>query len=159
MSESEEKYKSWVENRGLDLEFTESRAADRKAEGSRPSPQQKKLEERIERLSEQVNELSRLSNVRLEKLTIKLRMMDEKFEAFSSDLQKKIGVINMRSSERPRMDLKIEELIEKHNQVVRTFESRLNQLKKVVEGQEIELYKAANELQEARKELARLKRL
>jgi hypothetical protein len=41
---------------------------------------------------------------------------------------------------------------------VRTFENRLGQLKRIVENQEVELYKLVAELQEARKELARLKR-
>ncbi len=118
----------------------------------------RKVEDRFQGLSEQINELSRLMSLKTERMSIKIKLIEERHQTFVEDFQQRMTAVNVKMSDKPRMDMKIEELIERQNQAVRTFENRMTQLKRVVENQEAELYKVMNELQEARKEIARLKR-
>jgi hypothetical protein len=118
----------------------------------------RKQNARFEKISEQINELSKLMNLKTERTAIKVKLLEERHQAFMEEVQQRLTNIAVKASDKPRIDFKIEEMLEKHNQVIRTFENRLNQLKRIVENQEVELYKATAELQEARKEIAKLKR-
>ncbi|MEQ1878098.1 MAG: hypothetical protein ABL958_15755 [Bdellovibrionia bacterium] len=156
--------KEWLRPRKAteDLEFIDTDPGDELADAPErrqlPVKNPKKLEERVQGLSDQMNELSRLLALKTEKMSIKIRLLEERQQGFIEDFQKKLTSFNVRMSDKPRVDIMVQEIIEKHNQIVRTFENRLGQLKRVVENQEAELYKIMNELQEARRELSRLKR-
>jgi chromosome segregation ATPase len=137
-----------------DLDFDESEPT--------PAPRAKsdtrKTEDRVNAMGEQINELSRLLALKAERMSIKIKLIEERQQSYIEEFQKKLTTLNVKLSDKPRVDIMVQEIVEKHNQVIRTFENRLGQLKRVVENQEAELYKVMNELQEARRELARLKR-
>ncbi len=56
-------------------------------------------------------------------------------------------------------DAKIQELVDRHNQLVQSFEVRITQMQKVMAEQEMQLMTSRSELKEAQRELARMKRL
>ncbi|HEX4925599.1 MAG TPA: hypothetical protein VFV50_16005 [Bdellovibrionales bacterium] len=142
------------------VDYVESAPAPSRAPEARAKPylDARKIEERFQMVADQLNEISRIMALRTERLAVKIKLLEERQANFIEDFQKRLTSLTTKALSGARVDVKVAELIEKHNQVVRTFENRLSQLKRVVENQEIELYKAANELQEARKELAKLKR-
>lgn len=148
--------KDWVRpKRQLDgLDFEESE----QPQPATPRTDARKADQKVNALGEQINELSRILALKTERMSIKIKLLEERQQAFVEEFQQKMTSMNVKLSDRPRVDIMVQEIIERHNQVVRTFENRLGQLKRVVENQEVELLKAMNELSEARKELARLKR-
>ncbi len=120
--------------------------------------QNRKIDERLDILSARIEELTKLLNMKTERLGVKQRMIEERHEEMTQDFQKRLMAVLSRSVDMPRMELKIQELLEHQNQMVRNFENRLNHLKRVTENQELQLFKATAELDEARREIMKLKR-
>lgn len=118
----------------------------------------RKLEERLEIFSSRLEELTKLINLKTERLSVRQRMNEERQDEMAIDFQKRLTTLVTKSAEMPKMELKIQELIERQNQVIRNFENRMNHFRKVIENQEIQMYRALTELEEARREIARLKR-
>ena len=119
----------------------------------------RKFEERLEIISSRLEELTKLINLKTERLSVRQRMFEERQDEVASDFQKRLTSMVARYSEMPKIELKIQELLERQNQVIRTFESRMNHFRKVIDNQESQLFRALTELEEARREIARLKRL
>jgi len=94
---------------------------------------QKKLEERISILASNLEELTKLINMKTERLAVKMRMVEERQEEFIQDVQKRLLALNVRGAETAKLDLKIQELLERQNQMVRNFENRINQMKRALE--------------------------
>lgn len=119
----------------------------------------KRLEDRLDVLNQKFEDLAKLMTMKTERLMVKVRMMEERQGEFIMDTQKKLTTMVTRSAEGPKMEMRVQELLEKHNQVVRAFENKINQIKRLVDQQEVTLFKAMGELEESRREIARLKRL
>ncbi|MGE3972953.1 MAG: hypothetical protein AB7F59_00350 [Bdellovibrionales bacterium] len=119
----------------------------------------RRAEERMDILTQKLEELAKLMTMKTERLMVKVRLMEERQNEFIMDTQKKLTGMVTRSAELPRVEMRMHEVIEKHNQVVRAFENKINQIKRLVDQQEVQLFKAMGELEESRKEIARLKRL
>jgi len=62
-------------------------------------------------------------------------------------------------AERRLQDNKIQEMVDRHNQVLQVYETRLSKVQKLVHEQEVQLMGAKGALEEARREIVRLKRL
>lgn len=83
--------------------------------------------------------------------------MDEKMDLVSQELKTKQGQLAAKISERTLMDHKIESMLERHNQVIRTFENRLSTMQKLLDEQELHNRNLTAALQEARREIVRSK--
>jgi len=119
----------------------------------------KRLEARVDVLGQKFEDLAKLMTMKTERLMVKVRLMEERQTEFIMDTQKKITGMVTRSADVPKMEMRVQELLEKHNQVIRTFENKISQIKRLVDQQEISLFKALAELEDSRREIARLKRL
>ena len=119
----------------------------------------RKFEERLEIFSSRLEELTKLINLKTERLGVRQRMTEERQDEISQDFQKRLTAVITKSAEMPKMQLKIEELLDRQNQVIRNFENRMNHFRKVIENQEVQMFRALTELEEARREIARLKRV
>lgn len=76
-----------------------------------------------------------------------------------NDLNGRFGQLNSRIVSKNLGDTKLEQMLEKHNEIVLAFESKLNQLQKTLSNQEMQLMNYKSALQNAQAEIARLKRL
>lgn len=119
----------------------------------------KRNEERLDVLNQKFEDLAKLMTMKTERLMVKVRMMEERQNEFIMDTQKKLTGMVTRSAELPKLEMRMQEVLEKHNQVIRTFENKINHIKRIVDQQEISLFKAIAELEESRREIARLKRI
>jgi hypothetical protein len=63
-----------------------------------------------------------------------------------------------RLNERKLSENVVKEMVDRHGQVVQTFETRLQQFQKVMADQEMQLMHARSELKQALLELERLKK-
>jgi chromosome segregation ATPase len=75
------------------------------------------------------------------------------------DLQARFQNLNLRINDRANTDKSLERVIEKHNMIVRRFESRMMQLQKVIDEKDVQLLNMKALLDEARQDLSRLKKL
>jgi len=133
-------------------------------ERSRPLTQEshsqiRKIEERMDVLSSHLEELTKLINLKTEKVAIKQKTLEERQEEMIQDFQKRLIAVITKSAELPKLEVRIQELIERQNHAMRNFESRMNHFRKITENHESQLFRVLTEVEELRREIARLKRL
>lgn len=107
----------------------------------------------------QVNEFIKSSQMKFERLQQAVVKLEQNDQALNLESAQRISQISNRMGERKVMDMKIQEMIDRHNSVLRSYEVRFNQLQKLMADKEAMLVSAQGSLNEAKMEIARLKRL
>lgn len=115
------------------------------------------LEARVENHSTQLNELNKNLQLKFSRNDQRFTRIEEKVEMVAQELKAKQSQLAAKISERTLMDHKIESMLERHNQVIRTFENRLSSMQKLLDEQELHNRNLVAALQDARREIARLK--
>lgn len=117
------------------------------------------LAENMNKIVSQVNEFIKSSQVKFERMQQALQKLEQNDQALSVDATQKISALHTRLGDRRSMDYKIQEMIDRHNSVLRSHEVRMAQLQKLVSEKEAQAIAAQSALNEAKMEIARLKRL
>ena len=119
----------------------------------------KEFDARIETTNSRLNEFASATKLKFERINSSNQRLDEMIKNTLQDLNTKQSQIISRVNERKVGDAKIQDLVDRHNQLVLSFEVRLNQMQKLVSEQEMHLMSSREELKEAQREIARLKRV
>lgn len=119
----------------------------------------KEFEAKIEQTSSRLNEFANAAKLKIERLTGATQRLDEIIKSGIQDLNGKQAQLISKVNERKVGDMKIQELVDRHNQLVQSFEVRLNQMQKIISEQEMQLLGSRSEIKEAQREIARMKRL
>ena len=114
---------------------------------------------RMDQMAAQVNELSRDSVSRLDRYEKQLLRLEDGIQRLTGDTSSRLASLAARVNERKVSDSKLQDLIDRHNLLVRNFENRLSSLQKLAGDQEQALLSAFAALEDARADLARLKRM
>jgi chromosome segregation ATPase len=117
------------------------------------------MENRTEALNSKMEELSRSVHNRLERFSQVIQRIEENQSQQQQETTARFAQIAARVNERKIGDTKVQELVDRHNTIVRNFENRLLSLQRLVSEQEMALHNAQASLEEARSEIIRLKRL
>ena len=96
---------------------------------------------------------------RFDRIQQHMQRQDSQIQANTQDVHNKLAKVVSRLNERLTSDAKIEELMDRQQQVIQGFELRLSQMQKIINEQELMLAAARSELKEAQREITRLKRL
>ncbi len=116
-------------------------------------------ERRLDQLTARQNELSRDSQSRLDRLDNQMIRLEDGISRLTNDTSQRVAALAARINERKVNDTKVQDLMDRHNLMVRNFENRLSAMQKLAADQEQALLSAFAALEDARAELARLKRL
>ena len=116
------------------------------------------LSESLSKIVSQINEFMKSSQVKFERLSAGIQRLEQGHQALNTDAVQKLGQLHNRFAERKTMDLKIQEMMDRHNSVLRSFEMRLGQMHKVLSEKEAQLLQSQSALNDAKMEIARLKR-
>lgn len=119
----------------------------------------KELEAAIETQGGRQKDVQEGLKNRFERIQQHLQRQDAQIQTNSQDVHNKLAKVVSRLNERITSDAKIEELMDRQQQVIQGFELRLSQMQKIINEQELMLAAARSELKEAQREIARLKRL
>lgn len=119
----------------------------------------KEFESRLEVMTSKVDEMTKQNKVRFERVQGHFQRQTELLTNGLSDVHSKIAQVVSRVNERRVEDNIVKEMVERHAHVVTTFETRMQQLQKVISEQEMQLMGARSELRAAIQEIARLKKL
>ena len=106
----------------------------------------------------QINEFIRSSQAKFDRINQALQKLEANDQALNIEAAQKITQIHNRLGERKTMDLKVQEMIDRHNSVLRSYEVRLTQMQKLLSEKEAQLVSAQSALNETKMEIARLKR-
>ncbi len=123
----------------------------------------RRLEKRFENLASEtrakMDEMARQMNSRNEGANQRISQVEAGIDALAQDLRAKYSHLTSKVTERNLMDMKTQALVDRNTQLMRQFEMRVGQLQKVVEEQEFQILNYQAALEEARRELAKLKKL
>lgn len=117
------------------------------------------VEKRVDATQNQIQELARGTTTRMERFGTSISRMEEMLAQNHQENTAKFAHIVAKVNERKVTDSKVQELLDRHNHIVRSFENRLLSLQRLVSEQEMALHNSQAALEEARNEIARLKRL
>lgn len=121
--------------------------------------QNQALAEQLNKMVGTINELIKSSNVRFEKQNQQLTRLEQSHNGLAMEAGQKITQLTSRVNERKSLDLKVQEMVDRHNNVIKSFEVRMNHLQKLLSEKEAQMHNAQTALNEAKMEIARLKRL
>lgn len=121
--------------------------------------QHRELKEDFAKMGSDLEEFKRSTGHRLDKLTQQVARLEGIQGKLHQEVTLRVSQLHTRLGERQTMDLKIQEMIERHQAMIRSSEIRLQQLQKILAEKEAQLLSAQISLNEARTEIARMKRL
>lgn len=117
------------------------------------------LAEQLNKVVATVNELIKTSNVKFEKQSHLLSRLEQSHNGLATEAGQKITQLSQRINERKSLDLKVQEMVDRHNNVIKSFEVRMNHMQKLLAEKEAQMITAQAALNEAKMEIARLKRM
>jgi hypothetical protein len=106
-----------------------------------------------------VNEWIKTSNLKFEKQNALLNRLEQSHNGLATEAGQKIGQLTAKANERRSIDLKVQEMVDRHNNVIKSMEVRMNHMQKLLVEKEAQMVSAQAALNEAKMEIARLKRL
>jgi hypothetical protein len=118
----------------------------------------KKMDDRFNQLNDHVQEAVKTMALKVDKVTLKSTQLDQRLESFVQDTRSKHAALAGKVTERSLIEGEVHSLLERHNLIVRSFETRLNQMQKVIENQQMQLMNSQAFIEEARRELAKFKK-
>ena len=117
------------------------------------------LAENMNKVVSQINEFIKGSQAKFDRIQQSLQKLEQNDQVVHNDANQKIAAMSTRLGERKSMDYKIQEMIDRHNSVLRSYEVRLGQLQKLLSEKEAQMIATQSALNETRMEIARLKRM
>jgi chromosome segregation ATPase len=107
----------------------------------------------------QVNEYIKSSQVRFDRIHTSMKQLENNEKADYSEVGQRLSHVHQRLNERKSMDAKVQEMIDRHNGVLRSYEVRMNHLQKLLAEKDAQVVSAQTAINEAKMEISRLKRL
>ncbi|XGC80298.1 hypothetical protein ACES2L_13280 [Bdellovibrio bacteriovorus] len=121
--------------------------------------QNQALADQLNKVVATVNELIKTSNMKFEKQASLVSRLEQSHNGLATEAGQKITQLAQRVNERKSLDLKVQEMVDRHNNVIKSFEVRMNHLQKLLAEKEAQMISSQAALNEAKMEIARLKRL
>lgn len=119
----------------------------------------------LKELRGQTQNLEKRMDLEFSQNDAQLRMLNEHFAGLCESITNRITEIEgqLREYQTEKLDQdhvnqKIEDLIERHNQIVRNFENKMVHLTRVLSDQEMQILNSKAALEEAAQEISRLKK-
>lgn len=119
----------------------------------------RKLEGKMTRSAEALGEVEQKGQQRFERALRGSQRTEQAQTAEIAQLKQQIAGLIGRLSERKVMETKIFEMIDRHNSVLKNFEHRMSQMKKILMEKEALIAKITASLNESKQDIARMKRL
>lgn len=117
------------------------------------------MAEELRKLSAQTGEFIKTSHLRTEKLQQQLLRLEQGHNGLVQETGQRMTQIGQRFAERKSVDTKIQEMVDRHTNVIKSFEVRMHHLQRLLAEKEGQLVGAQAAINEAKMEIARLKRL
>lgn len=113
------------------------------------------FESKLEMTNTRLTELVQATRSRLERMGTHSQRLESIVRDGLKDLQEKHLGLSGKVSERRLSDSKVQELVDRHHQVIQNFEMKMQQMQKIMSEQELQLMNAKSAMQEAQREIAR----
>ncbi|MGZ3770736.1 MAG: hypothetical protein ACXVCP_06135 [Bdellovibrio sp.] len=121
--------------------------------------QNQALVDQLNKIVSTVNELIKSTNIKFEKQAHLVNRLEQSHNGLATEAGQKITQLAQRVNERKSLELKVQEMVDRHNNVIKSFEVRMNHMQKLLAEKEAQMISAQTALNEAKMEISRLKRL
>ena len=106
------------------------------------------MDKRTETLAFKMEELARSVHTRMERFGQKLKSFEEAQSVSQNESAKRFAAVVAKVNERKATDAKIQDMIDRHNTIVRNFENRLHSMQRLISEQQMTLHNAQAALAE-----------
>jgi chromosome segregation ATPase len=117
------------------------------------------LSEQLAHVVSQVNEFIRMSQTKFEKLQQMIQRQEQNQNETTMETAQKLGMMHARLTENKGLEGKVQTMVDRHQQVLRSYEVRMSQLQKLIAEREADLVEAQAFMNETKMEISRLKRM
>ncbi len=117
------------------------------------------LQDQINKITTALNELIKNTNLKFERTHQSVARLEQSHNGLAYETGQKVTQLSQKIAERKAMDAKIQEMVDRHNNIVKSFEVRMNHLQKLLADKEAQMSLTQSALNETKMEIARLKRL
>lgn len=117
----------------------------------------KELEAKIEAAGSRVEDMLRAAKTRIDRVGAATQRLEEMSKMKFQEMTAKVSTLAGKVTERKVTDTKIEQMVGRYNQSIQSFELRTQQLQKLISEQEMQIHNYKSALNEAQREIARLK--
>lgn len=97
--------------------------------------------------------------LRLEKNLQRIQQLEEKVNHLVAESKERFSQIGTKVKDNQRNEMRMESLVERHQQVVQSFELKLAKAQRLIDNQSLQLAKQTEMIAESRREIEKLKRL
>ena len=139
-------YETAEHTKDLEKKFIELRSAYRE------------MREAMVRWTAHLEEMQQSWGLKFERLTQQVSRLEDVQKKVAGDVTQKVSQLHMKVGERGTYDRKVQDMVDRHQAVLRASESRLSQMLKVINEKEAQLLSAQIALNDAKAEIARLKK-
>ena len=113
----------------------------------------------MEELKSQFQELQSSTKLRLDRMQNTIQKWEQSHSDLSHEVASKISLLLQKLNEQKKFDQKVQDIIDRHNNLLKGYEVRMNQLQKLLQQKESDFAEALSALKEAKSEIALLKRV
>jgi len=107
----------------------------------------------------QINDFIKMSQAKMDRTLAQVRQIEVSQQALSGDVAQRLTHLHQRLNERKTSEAKMQEMMDRHNGILRSYEVRMSQLQKLIAEKEHQALMSQAAFNEAKMELARLKRM
>jgi chromosome segregation ATPase len=117
-----------------------------------------RLQDQMTRMGTHLTENSKSQQVKFDRLGQSLTRIDQNHSEMIREINEKLATVNGKLAERKAYEFKSQEVIEQQAQMLKSYEARIMKLQKILNEKEAQITTMSGFLNEAKMELARLKR-
>ncbi|MCH2532850.1 MAG: hypothetical protein MK008_00240 [Bdellovibrionales bacterium] len=117
------------------------------------------VDSRTVTLASRMDELYKATKLKFDKTQNHFLRMEEVVKRKILEMTETLGKLSGKMTAQQFSESKVTELVDRHTQMIQKFDIKMAKLQKVINEQEMQLHNSRAALQEARKEIERLKRL
>lgn len=141
-----------IEKPKVSLEHLENKIVDLRL-------QLREIKEEMHRWVMDTDDFKKATTTRLEQLHQRMNQVEQVQNRVSDEVVMKVSQLHHKIGDRGQYDRKVQDLVDRHHAVLRSAEMRMSQLQKIIDEKEASVVSAQVSLNEAKMEIARLKRL
>ncbi|MES3039446.1 MAG: hypothetical protein V4736_16170 [Bdellovibrionota bacterium] len=119
----------------------------------------KELESNQSFLKSQLEELAKTFKLRLDRMQIQTTKTEQNLSHFGLDATQKIHNIHVKVNDQRKYDQKVQELIDRHANLIKSYEVRIQHLLKLMAEKDNLLLQTQAAINDAKMEITRLKRM
>lgn len=121
--------------------------------------QLREIKEEVSRFGRDMEAMKTSSHNKMEKLAQQVARLEGLQGKVHQEVTTRMSQMHTRLADRQSVDMKVQEMMDRHQALIRSAEMRIQQMQKILNEKEAMLLSAQVSLSEARTEISRLKRM